>query len=268
MAAGLDVPDYRSLLTLTGRGFVVLGAGDGIGAQVSYALSQCGARVLCVDIAEERARAIADATGGYSCVADATTPAGVALVFQEAQARLGVVHGIVDVIGVARIKPIAEFADEEFEWQLGIVLRHALYTLRGAARAMPQGGPITFVGSMSGNRVVPNQTVYGAAKAALHHVVRGAAAELAPLGIRVNAIAPGFIRTPRLLQLLDDAQWAEIDRHVPSGRAATTQEIASTLLFLSSDMATHVNGVVMPVDGGVSVTAALPTLKFGAASRG
>src|SRR3546814_6950806 len=84
---------------------------------------------------------------------------------------------------------------------------------------MPQGGPITFVGSMSGNRAVANQLVYGTSKAALHHLVRGAAVELGPKGIRVNAVAPGFIRTPRLLELLDKAQWEEIDRHVPIGRS-------------------------------------------------
>jgi 3alpha(or 20beta)-hydroxysteroid dehydrogenase len=262
------VPDYRDLLALDGRGFVVLGAGDGIGAQISHALAQCGAQLLCVDIVEEKARSIADAVGGHWCVADVTTPTGAAKVFEEGQARLGVIRGLVDVIGVARIKPIAEFADDEFEWQLGIVLRHALYVLRAAAGAMPEGGPITFVGSMSGNRAVANQIVYGTAKAALHHLVRGAAAELGPKGIRVNAVAPGFIRTPRLLELLDKAQWEQIDRQVPSGRAATPEEIAATLLFLSSDMAAHVNGVVMPVDGGVGVTAALPDLKFGPASRG
>jgi NAD(P)-dependent dehydrogenase (short-subunit alcohol dehydrogenase family) len=177
------------------------------------------------------------------------------------------IRGFVDVIGVARIKPIAEFGDDEFEWQLGIVLRHALYVLRAAAGAMPEGGPITFVGSMAGNRAVANQIVYGTAKAALHHLVRGASSELGPKGIRVNAVAPGFIRTPRLLQLLDSSQWEQIDRQVPIGRAANPEEIASALLFLSSDMAAHVNGVVMPVDGGVSVTAALPDLNFGPASR-
>ena len=260
--------DYRSLLTLDGRGFVVLGAGDGIGAQVSHALAQCGARVICVDIVEERAKAVAEAVGGFSCVADVTRSEGMATVFKEAQTRLGVIRGIVDVIGMARIKPIAEFTDDDFEWQLGIVLRHALYTLRSAAAAMPEGGPVTFVGSLSGNRVVSNQIMYGTAKAALHHLIRGAALELGARGIRVNAVAPGFIRTPRLLQLLDAAQWQEIDHHVPTGRAATPEEIAAALLFLSSDMAAHVNGVVMPLDGGVSVTAALPNLQFGRSSKG
>jgi NAD(P)-dependent dehydrogenase (short-subunit alcohol dehydrogenase family) len=268
MAERVAAPDYRALLNLNDRGFVVLGAGDGIGAQAAIALAQCGARVFCVDVVEERARSIADTVDGGACAADVTTPEGVSKAFEEAQKGLSTIDGIIDVIGIARIKPIADFQDDEIEWQLGIVLRHALYTLRAAARLMPRGGPITFVGSMSGNRAVANQIVYGTAKAALHHLVRGAAAELGPQGIRVNAIAPGFIRTPRLLELLDTAQWNEIDRHVPTGQAATTAQIASTLLFLSSDMASHVNGAVLPVDGGVGVTAALPNLSFGPASRG
>lgn len=268
MAMAATAPDYRNLLNLEGRGFVVLGAGDGIGAQISHALAQCGARLFCVDIAEERARSIAEAVGGFYGAADVTTSEGIAKVFKEAQAKLGVIRGVVDVIGVARIKPIAEFADEEFEWQLGIVLRHALYTLRTISHAMPEGGPVTFVGSMSGNRAVANQVIYGTSKAALHHLVRGAAAELGPKGIRVNVIAPGYIKTPRLLELLDEAQWDAIDRNVPLGRAATPEEIAATLLFLSSDMASHVSGAVLPVDGAVSVSAALPGLTFGAASRG
>lgn len=267
MGDALSAPDYRQWLSLDGRGYIVVGAGDGIGAQIAHALSQFGAKVFCVDIVEDKARAIAEAVNGYYGVADVTTADGVAKVFEEAKRRLGIIRGVVDVIGVARIKPIAEFADEEFEWQLGIVLRHALYLLRGATDAMVEGGPITFVGSMSGDRAVPNQIIYGASKAALHHLVRGAATELGPKGIRVNAIAPGYIRTPRLLELLDKEQWDEIDRHVPLGRAATPEEIAATLLFLSSDLAAHVNGVVMPVDGGVGVAAAIPNARFGEAAR-
>ncbi|HKR91033.1 SDR family oxidoreductase [Novosphingobium sp.] len=267
MTKTATVQDYPGLLNLEGRGFVVLGAGDGIGAEISRALAQCGARLFCVDIVEERARAIAEVVGGFYGAADVTTAEGVTTVFKAAQAKLGVIRGVVDVIGVARIKPIAEFDDDDFEWQIGIVLRHAFYTLRMISQAMPEGGPVTFVGSMSGNRVVADQVIYGTSKAALHHLVRGAAAELGPKGVRVNVIAPSFVKTPRLLELLDEAQWDAIDRKVPLGRAATPEEIAAILLFLSSDMASHVSGVVLPVDGGVSVSAALPDLTFGPASR-
>lgn len=265
---GTDVTNYRNLLDLSGRGFVVLGAGDGIGAQIAHALAQCGARLLCVDIDERKALNIAAGTGGYPFVADVTNAQGVVQVFAEAKAKLGTVRGVVDVIGVARIKPILEFSVEEVDWQFGIVLRHALYTLQQAATAMIEGGSVTFVSSMSGDRVVQNQVLYGTAKAALNHLVHGAGVEFGPRGIRVNAVAPGFIRTPRLLQLLDQDAWDRIDKVIPVGRAANTAEIASALLFLASDMAAHVTGVVMPVDGGVGATAALPDLTFGPASRG
>src|SRR3546814_12350285 len=108
-------PDYRALLSLDDRGFIVLGAGDGIGAQISHGLAQCSARVFCVDIVEDKARAIAEAVGGHRCAADVTSAAGVAKVLKAALVQLGVIHGVVDVLGVARIKTIAEFADEEFE---------------------------------------------------------------------------------------------------------------------------------------------------------
>lgn len=266
--SGSDVPDYRNLLDLSGRGFVVLGAGDGIGAQISHGLSQCGARLLCVDLDEDRASDIAAATGGYPYAADVTNAEGVAGVFAEAKAKLGTVRGVVDVIGVARIKPIPDFSVEEVDWQFSIVLRHALYTLQQAATAMTEGGSVTFVSSMSGDRVVQNQVLYGTAKAALNHLVHGAGVEFGPRGIRVNAVAPGFIRTPRLLELLDQEAWRRIDKVVPVGRAATPAEIASALLFLASDMAAHITGVVVPVDGGVGATVALPGLAFGPASRG
>ncbi len=127
------------------------------------------------------------------------------------------------------------------------------------------GGTMTFVGSMAGDRAVKNQLAYGVAKAALHHLVRMAALELGPSGVRVNAVAPGFIRTPRLNARLDEAQWATIGRSVPLGRAATPAEIAAPLLFLSSGLSSHVSGQVLAVDGGTGVVGALPDLKFGPA---
>lgn len=269
MTISADVKDYRGVLDLSGRGFIVLGAGDGIGAQAAHALAHSGARLFCVDIDPARAADIAAATGGHhSFAADVTKPEGVAEVFAAAKEQLGTIKGVVDVIGVARIKKIPEFSVEEVDWQFNIVLRHALYTLQQAASGMTEGGSVTFVSSMSGDRVVQNQVLYGTAKAALNHLVHGAGVEYGPLGIRVNAIAPGFIRTPRLLELLDGNAWAAIDRVVPLGRAANPAEIASALLFLASDMAAHITGVVLPVDGGVGATVALPDLTFGPASRG
>ena len=264
---GTVIPDYPGLSRLTNRNFVVLGAGQGIGEQAAHALSQVGARILCVDLDSGRAGAIAKAVCGHPCVADVTTREGLVKVFADARSAFGAVHGVVDIVGVARIKQLAEFTDDDWDWQFGIVLRHAFLTLQYGAAALADsgGGVMVFVGSMAGNRVVPNQAVYGSAKAALHHLVRCAANEHAGKRIRVNAIAPGFIRTPRLEEILSPEQWRTVESRIPLQHAATPAEIAATILFLASDLSSHVTGQVLAVDGGLGNAAAVPDLAWGQA---
>jgi NAD(P)-dependent dehydrogenase (short-subunit alcohol dehydrogenase family) len=264
---GAVIPDYPGLLRLDNRNFVLLGAGQGIGEQAAHALSQAGARVLCVDMESGRAGAIARAVSGRSCVADVTTRDGLARVFTDARAAFGAVHGIVDIVGMARIKQLAEFTDGDWEWQFSIVLRHAFLTLQYGAAALGEsgGGTMVFVGSMAGNRVVPNQAVYGSAKAALHHLVQCAANELAAKRIRINAIAPGFIRTPRLEEILSPEQWGVVERRIPLQHAASPAQIAATILFLAGDLSSHVTGQVLAVDGGLGNAAAVPDLTWGQA---
>jgi NAD(P)-dependent dehydrogenase (short-subunit alcohol dehydrogenase family) len=266
--ADANPPDYLSLLKLTGRGFVVLGAGQGIGEQSAHALAQAGAKVLCVDSDRGRAEAIARAVKGHACVADVTKRDDVERIFKEARAALGKVNGIVDIVGVARIKALAEYSDEEWDWQFGIILRHAFLTMQYGAAAVAEagGGTLTFVGSLAGTRSVRKQVAYGTAKAALHHLVRGSAQELASQRIRVNAIAPGFIRTPRLEQILSPDQWRDVEGHIPLGKAARPFEIAGPILFLASDLSSHVTGQILAVDGGLNNAAALPDIKWGQAA--
>jgi NAD(P)-dependent dehydrogenase (short-subunit alcohol dehydrogenase family) len=118
------------------------------------------------------------------------------------------------------------------------------------------------VGSLAGLRTVRDEVAYGTAKAALHHLVRGMASELARDKIRVNALAPGFIRTPRLETLLARDQWELIERAIPLGRAAQPYEIAACLLFLASVLSSYITGEVIVVDGGLANEAALPPLRF------
>lgn len=260
--------DYLSLLRLDGRGFVVLGAGQGIGEQAVHALAQAGARVLCVDRDEQLARNIAETVGGVACAADVTSRADIERVFATARREFGRVHGVVDVIGVAGIKPLPEVDDAGWDAQFDIVLRHAFLAIQigGEMMAAAGGGSIAFVGSMSGNRAVPNQTAYAVSKAALHHLVRCAGAEYARRGVRINAVAPGYVRTPRLNQRLGEEAWTAIAKVIPIGRPATPAEIAGPLLFLASDLSAHMTGEVMAVDGGAGVMAPFPDVKFGPAA--
>lgn len=262
--SGVPVPDYLSLLRLDGRGFIVLGAGQGIGEQVVHALAQAGARVLCVDRDAALAERIAEAVGGVSCAADVTARPDMERVFDTARERFGRVYGVVDIIGVAGIKPLSAVTDDAWTQQFDIVLRHAYLAIQiGAERmAADGGGCLAFVGSLSGSRAVPNQTTYAVSKAALHHLVRCAGVEYAGRGVRINAVAPGYVRTPRLNERLDDEAWDAIGRVIPAGRAATPAEIAGPLLFLASDLSTHLTGEVINVDGGAGVVAAFPDVKF------
>ena len=267
-AAKGAVPDFLSLLRLDGRGFVVLGAGQGIGEQCCHALAQAGARLLCVDRDEALAHQIAEAVGGQACAADVTSRAGMQRVFETARTSFRRVHGVVDIIGVAGIKPFSAVDDAAWDQQFDIVLRHAYLAIQigGEMMAADGGGCFAFVGSMSGNRGVPNQTAYAVSKAALHHLVRCAGAEYARRGVRINAVAPGYVRTPRLNQRLDAEAWDAIGRVIPIGRPATPAEIAGPLLFLSSDLSAHMTGEVIAVDGGAGVMAAFPDVKFAPAA--
>jgi NAD(P)-dependent dehydrogenase (short-subunit alcohol dehydrogenase family) len=106
-----SVPQFRSLLDLQGRGFVVLGAGQGIGRQVAHALAQCGATLLCVDSDAGRGEAVAAEVDGSAMVADVTKREDVERVFRDARKRRGGVAGIVDIVGIARLKPLRVFDD-------------------------------------------------------------------------------------------------------------------------------------------------------------
>lgn len=262
---GASAPDFLSLLRLDGRGFIVLGAGQGIGEQACHALAQAGARVLCVDRDEALARQIAEAVGGLPCAADVTDRADMQRVFATARQAFGRVWGVVDIIGVAGIKPLAGVDDQSWDQQFDIVLRHAFLAIQigGEMMAADGGGCFAFVGSMSGNRAVPNQVAYSVSKAALHHLVRCAGAEYAKRGVRINAVAPGYVRTPRLNQRLDESAWSAISAVIPLGRPATPAEIAGPLLFLASDLSAHIAGEVIAVDGAAGTMAAFPDVKFG-----
>ncbi|HJT39786.1 MAG TPA: SDR family oxidoreductase [Sphingobium sp.] len=263
LAHGVDQVDYLGRLRLDGRGIVVLGGGDGIGRQSCLALAQAGARVLCVDRDAALAEAVAKEVDGDFFAADITSREDMAKLFAFAGDKYGSdLKGIVNVVGVAFIKPFPDIDEEIWDKQFDIVLRHAYLTLQIGAPMLAAngGGSMTFVGSMSGMGSIRNQTAYGSAKAALHHLVRGGASEYGPQQVRVNVVVPSFIRTPRLVAKLDQSMWDKMTSVTPLGRVSTPDEIASAILFLQSDLASFVSGAVFPVDGGV--TAQSPLTEF------
>jgi NAD(P)-dependent dehydrogenase (short-subunit alcohol dehydrogenase family) len=245
------VPDFQQLLRLDGRGFVVLGAGQGIGRQASHALAGAGARVVCVDIDSDLARDIAAEVSGTALIGDATERDDVVRMFDDARAALGRIDGVVDIIGMAQYADIVEMSDDEWDWHHDIVLRHAFLAMQHGGRAMANGGAMVFVASVSGITSAPRHAAYGAAKAGLMSLVRTGAVELGPSGIRVNAVAPGVVMTPRVSGFLGEEGRVRNVNNTPLRRVAQPADIAAAILFLASDLSGYVTGQTLVVDGGV-----------------
>jgi NAD(P)-dependent dehydrogenase (short-subunit alcohol dehydrogenase family) len=246
------VPDYPGLLRLDGRRFVVIGAGQGIGRQASHALASVGARLMTVDVDADLAADIAAEVGAEAFVGDAIDRDDSERLFSDAVSRLGGVDGVVDIIGMARYSLLTELSDEEWDWHFDIVLRHAFLAMQHGGRVMERGGGVmVFVASVSGITSAPRHSAYGAAKAGLMSLVRTGAVEMGPSRIRVNAVAPGVVWTPRVSAFLGEEGRTMNTDNTPLRRVAQPADIAAAILFLASDLSSYVTGQTLVVDGGV-----------------
>jgi NAD(P)-dependent dehydrogenase (short-subunit alcohol dehydrogenase family) len=250
-----DVPDYPGQLRLDDRGFVLVGAGQGIGRQAAHALASVGAHVFCVDKDPDLAADVAKEVGGHAWSGDATDRAEAERLFADATAGLGQINGIVDIVGMAQYANLIDITDDLWDWHQNIVLRHAFLAAQLGARTMAGtgGGVMVFVASVSGISSAPLHSAYGVAKAGLMSLVRSAAVELGPSAIRVNAVAPGVVWTPRVSGYLGEKGRETNSANAPLRRVALPADIASAILFLSSDLSSYVTGQTLVVDGGVGV---------------
>jgi NAD(P)-dependent dehydrogenase (short-subunit alcohol dehydrogenase family) len=248
------VPDYAGMLRLDGRRFVVVGCGQGIGRQATHALAGVGATLLCVDIDPDLATDVAGELGATPWTGDVRVRSEVQRLVADAAGTLGGIDGVVDIVGLSRYAPLLDTDDDDWAFHHDMVLRHAWLLLQHAGRAMAEGsgGVFVFVASVSGLTGAPKHAAYGAAKAGLMALVRSAAVELGPRGIRVNAVAPGVVWTPRVSAYLGEEGRRRNADNAPLGRVAVPADIAACLLFLASDLSGYVDGQTLVCDGGVS----------------
>jgi NAD(P)-dependent dehydrogenase (short-subunit alcohol dehydrogenase family) len=246
------------LFRLDGRTAAVVGAGSGIGEAVALACARQGARVVGLDVDLARVEAVAErirGEGGRAEAAAVDIRRGADV--QEAFDRIAQRHGGLDVAictpGINVRKTLLDYTEEEFERVVAVNLRGNFNVLRGAGRLMAERGrgSIILFSSIRSLVVEPGQAVYAATKAGIVQLVRTAAAELGPRGVRVNAVAPGVVDTPLTAPIKANPEWyAAYSAKAILKRWATPEEIAAPTVFLASEAASYMTGSVLFVDGG------------------
>ncbi|MDF2665791.1 MAG: dehydrogenase with different specificity [Microbacterium sp.] len=250
---------YRQRLELTDRVAVVTGGSRGIGLAVVTALEEFGAIVVIADVLDEAGTAAAASfeSGRVSYVhLDVTDAAEVERVFAEVAARRGSVDILVTSAGIANHQPSLELERETWDRVLAVNATGTFWCAREAARHMQErGGSIVAIGSMSGElaNAPQRQAAYNASKGAVHLAVKSLAIEFAERGIRVNAVAPGYVGTELTKEGVPTDWWDDCwVRRTPMGRLGAPEEIGSLVAFLASDAASYMTGSVVLIDGGYS----------------
>ncbi len=249
---------YRQRLELTDRVAVVTGGSRGIGLAVVTALEEFGAIVVIADVLDEAGTAAAASfeSGRVSYVhLDVTDAAEVERVFAEVAARRGSVDILVTSAGIANHQPSLELERETWDRVLAVNATGTFWCAREAARHMQErGGSIVAIGSMSGElaNAPQRQAAYNASKGAVHLAVKSLAVEYVDAGIRVNAVAPGYIGTDLTKDGVPGEWWDDWIRRTPMQRLGAPEEVASLVAFLASDAASYLTGSIVLADGGYS----------------
>lgn len=253
---------------MTARVAIVTGAGRGIGLATACRFLAAGWHVALLDIdaalLDAATARIAQPQATLALHCDVSEVAAIRAAVQRAAAHFGRLDALVNNAGTAVFKPILETTPEEWSRVLAVNLTGPFLATQAAAPIMAEtgGGAVVNITSISGLRASTLRVAYGTSKAALAHLTKQQAVELATLGIRVNAVAPGpvdtamakAVHTPEIRRDYHDA--------IPLNRYGLEEELAEAIVFLCSDRASYITGQTLAVDGGFDATGiGLPTLR-------
>jgi NAD(P)-dependent dehydrogenase (short-subunit alcohol dehydrogenase family) len=252
-----------NLFDLTGTAAVVTGSSRGIGHAVARTLIAQGANVLISGYDEAETTAALETLPGSTeagtrtaaVPGDVSDPAIARQLVDEAVRVFGRLDHLVCNAGIDIIKPAVDYEPEEWDRILAVNLRGAFLPAQAAARywtELGSGGSITMTSSIAGSVGVPTLAPYAASKGGINQLVRTLAAEWAQHGIRVNAIAPGYVSNimDNVTAHDDPISEQRINTFTPLGRRATVEEIAAPFVFLASPAASYITGSILSADGG------------------
>jgi NAD(P)-dependent dehydrogenase (short-subunit alcohol dehydrogenase family) len=249
--------------SLAGRVAVVTGAASGIGAATASVLAERGAKVCCADVNDAGAKSVAEAiakAGGeaFSIVVDVSDPEENERMAEATVEQYGAMHIAVLNAGVASAGSLLDVSFAEWERTVSVNLQGPFLGLQSCGRkiAAAGGGAITLTSSVMGILGTAGGAAYGATKHGVLGLMKSAAVDLAPFGIRVNAVCPGTIDTPILGPLHDAPELLAqlLGPTSPSGRIGAASEVAEVLAFLVSDAASFMTGATVAIDGGMTST--------------
>ncbi len=257
--------DEMARFRLGGRAAIIPGGAGGIGRRLSLALARQGARVAIVGRTADRATDLRDeiaAAGSeaHLIAADVTRSGEVERAVADTMARFGRVDILINAVGGGAgtaLHPAEAYPESEWDRILDLNLRSAFLATQAAVRAMLQGGRggrVLHISSVRAQLGI-NQgfSAYVAAKGALNALTRQQATEWASRGITVNAIAPTFVATPQIADLMSDPAFkAGIVARIPMGRVGETDDLVGAALFFCSDASSFVTGQVLTIDGGLT----------------
>lgn len=244
------------MFDLSGKGALVTGATGGIGGAIARVLHGQGAKVVLSGTREEKLQALAGELGENAFIAPCNLAdrEAVSGLFAKAEELAGQIDIVVNNAGITRDNLFLRMKDDEWDDVININLSASFAICRGALKGMMRRrhGRIINMSSISGVVGNPGQGNYSASKAGLIGMSKAMAREVAPRGITVNCIAPGFIETP-MTDELNDRQKEAITQMIPAGTLGQPDDIAHAVLFLASDEAAYITGQTLNINGGMAM---------------